>query len=85
MTWEDNDVALQRLGRLTVLEPNPARGERVRSRCHAALARRQRQRERAISSRRLTARLLESGLMCALSVGYLFAMIHDVLRVYIRR
>jgi hypothetical protein len=85
MTREDNDLTLQRLVRLPVLEPNPARSERVRSRCHAALAQRQRQRERAIASRRVTARVLESGLMYALSVGYLYAMIHDVFLVYMRR
>ena len=84
MTSEANDSTLRTLQRLTVLEPETARSERVRQRCRAALAERQLPAARS-SSRRSAAVVLESGLTYGLSVGYLFAMIGDLLRIYMRR
>ena len=82
MTREANDPPLDALRHLTVLEPEPARSERVRYRCRAALTERLRG-ERPTPARRFAASVLESG-MYGLSVGYLFAMIQDLLRVYMR-
>ena len=85
MTPDANDPTLRSLRRLTVLEPEPARSERVRLRCRAAISERQRQAERPTASQRFRAVALESGLTYGLSVSYFFAMIDDVLRVYMRR
>lgn len=84
MTCEANDPSLHALRHLTVLEPEPGRSEHVRYRCRAALTERLHG-ERPTAARRFAAIVLESGLMYGLSVGYLFAMIQDLLLVYMRR
>jgi hypothetical protein len=88
MISEDNDLTLRRLRHLAVVEPDPARSERVRARCGAAIAsiaERQQQGRRPTASGRFTALVFELGLTYALSLGYLSAMMFDVLRVYMRR
>ena len=85
MNYEDTDRTVQRLRSLTVHEPDPARSERVRMRCRAVLVDRQVHGERVRGARRFTTFALESGLTLGLSVGYLSAMIYDLLRVYLRR
>ena len=85
MTEEGPDRTVQTLRRLTLLEPDPTRSERVRMRCRAAIVERQMPGARASGSRRFTAFVLESGLTFGLSVGYLSAMVYDLLRVYLRR
>ncbi len=85
MTSDVNDPTLRNLRRLTVLEPERARSERVRMRCHAAISERRRQGERQPPPKRFRAVALETGLTYGLSVGYFFAMIDDVLRLYMRR
>jgi hypothetical protein len=84
MTSDGNDPILYALRRLTVLEPEPARSARVRQRCRAALVDRRLQRQ-CPPSRRSAAAVLESGLTYGLSIGYLLAMIGDLLRIYVRR
>ena len=84
MTSDASDPTLYALRRLTVLEPEPARSARVHQRCRTALVDRHVQRQ-CSPSRRPAAVVLESGLTYGLSVGYLFAMIGDLLRIYIRR
>jgi hypothetical protein len=83
MRCEDNDPTLRTLGHLAVLEPDRARSDRVRMRCRAAIW--QHQNKTTMASGRPTALGLESVLTYALSVGYLSAVIHDLLRVYMRR
>jgi len=85
MTSQTNDPMLHTLRRLTVLEPGAARSERVRQRCRTTLAERQLQPGRSRGASRSAAVVLESGLTYGVSVGYLFAMINDLLRVYMRR
>lgn len=85
MTSESDDLALETLRRVPVLEPDPARSTRVRQRCRAAFAGRRQQGERSGASRPSAAVRLEAGLMYGLSVGYLFALIGDLLRIYMRR
>ena len=84
MTYEENDPTMHRLRRLAVMEPDTAQSVRVRMRCRAAIAQRELHGERAMASRRFAA-LFESGLTYGLFVGYLSAMIHDLLRLYMRR
>ena len=85
MTSDDSDPRLRRLRHLVVLEPDRGRSERVRVRCHAAIAQRLVKAEESIASRPFSALVLESGLTYGLSIGYLAAMIHDLLRLYMRR
>lgn len=85
MTFDANDPTLCGLRRLTVLEPDPVRTGRVRQRCRVALAARPPQAEPPEGSRRSAAVVLDSRLLCGLSIGYLFAMIGDLLRLYLRR
>ena len=61
MTSEASDPTLRGLGALTLLEPDPARRERVRRRCHAILAERQLQADRPRASGRSAEVVLESG------------------------
>ena len=84
MTYEENDLTMRRLRRLSVLEPNAGQSERVRIRCRAAIAERELRGEPAMASRRFNA-LFESGLTYGLLIGYLTGMIHDLLRLYMRR
>jgi hypothetical protein len=82
----DHDLTLHHLRRLAVLQPDAARSERVRMRCHAAIADRcPAPGARALPPGRSRARVIESGLVWALSIGYVSAVIHDLLRVYLHR
>jgi hypothetical protein len=81
---ETGDAILQRLSRLTVLQPDAARSERVRAESRAAIGGRHPPPESASRPRRVT-RSLEAGLVYVLSSGYLVAMLVDLLRVYTRR
>jgi hypothetical protein len=73
---------LRRLRGLAVVQPDAARTERARQRCHATLARRQPRGGRPRASSRLRAAGL--GVLATLVVGLVAGMIHDVLRVYLR-
>jgi hypothetical protein len=79
----DYDVTFRQLRHLAVLAPDPARSERVRARCRAAIGQR-RQNERPAAHRRSSAVVFKSGLTLGLAWSYLSAMICDVLRVYLR-
>ena len=75
-----DDLLLRDLPHLPVLTPDVARADRVRARCHDALA--ARQSEAARSPRpRFTAVALEPALMGAFSLLYLAAVVLDVLRL----
>ena len=82
MMPDDNDLTLHALQRLAVLEPDRTRSERLRARCRAAIGQ---PRKRGANPGRFRARVLESTLIYGLSVGYLAAIVHDLLRVYMRR
>jgi hypothetical protein len=83
---EGLDVALRRL---PTAGPDPARSERVRARCHAAIARRYQpgldeaaDRSRRSRDRRgFGRRVLEPAAVAGFSLVYLSAIILDVLRL----
>ena len=85
MRPQENDLTFHRLERLAVLAPDAARGERIRARCHAVIAERQQQHGEKMTAGRFTGIVVGSMLTFGFSVGLLFAMIDDVLRVYLRR
>jgi hypothetical protein len=85
MTDEHHDLTWHSLKRLAVLEPDPERARDVRQRGRAVLARRQLESTRNAAPEHLRAFVLQSGAVCGLSVAYLFALIDDLLEVYLRR
>jgi type VI protein secretion system component VasF len=83
MTMHESDQELlRRLGCLRVLEPDAARLERVRARCHATLLRHQQQAERVTRRDRFSARVLEPALVGGLSASYLLAIVLVLLRLH---
>lgn len=83
MTSEKFDDELMReLRQLPLLTPPEGRAERVRARCHAAMARRQLQMDRSTRRAHFIRRVLEPALVGALSVIYLAAAILEALRLY---
>jgi hypothetical protein len=80
-----DDLTWQSLRRLRVLEPDAARADRLRLRCRAAMVEQQHRRDRQTAPRHERTSVLESALACGLSVGYLSAMVVDLLRLYLRR
>ena len=85
MMPDDRDPTWHRLQCLTVIEPDPARSDRVRRRCRVAMAARPQHVQSAIAPPGYLGRILEPGLTYGLSVVYLSAIIYDVMRVYLRR
>jgi hypothetical protein len=81
MTDELDDVTLRRLGRLQVLEPDPVRGERVRARSRALMARRHERVERVTRPDPFTSLMLQPAVVIVLCISYLFAVAYDVLRL----
>ena len=74
-----DDATLRALRRLPVIEPDRARAERVRHRCHALIA-------EGAASEEASARfggLMEPVLAAVLCISYLFAVFQDLLRLYI--
>lgn len=84
MTPDDHDPLVQRLGQLSVIDPDSACSDRVRTRCHAALSQRRLSHGSAVGERMSPPRLFERGLAYGLPVVYLLALIVDLLRVYDR-
>lgn len=83
MTIHEADEDLRRgLGCWRVLEPDAARLERVRARCHATLLQRRQQAERARKRDGFSARVLEPALVGGLSASYLLAILFVLLRVH---
>jgi hypothetical protein len=86
MTAKCDDATLRTLRHVPVLQPDAARTERLRTRCHGVLARRHQQAERSkqrgTSYRTLT---LDAALLGALSVVYLLGLVYDVLRLHALR
>lgn len=84
MTDEEIDVAIRRLGRTTMLDPDVRRSARVRARCHVVIAE-QTTRVGPAHRRAGLTTPLAPGLAYGLSLGYLAAMVVDLARVYLRR
>lgn len=82
MSTNDDDLMLRRMRGLAVLQPDEARTERARRRCHAALAAQQPRGRRPRATGRVRAAGL--GVLVTLVAGLVAGMIHDVLRVYLR-
>jgi len=80
-----DDVLMRRLRTLRVQDPDAARRDRVRARCHAALTARHAQMERRRHQRQFVARVVEPVLVGGLSASYLLAMVFVLLRVYATR
>jgi hypothetical protein len=76
-----DDLTPRNLLHLPVLAPDRVRTERVRARCHAALAARRSEAARPLGRARFTAAVLEPALMGVLGLMYLAAVVHDVLRL----
>ena len=76
-----DDLIRRNLLHVGVVAPDRARSERVRARCHAALAARQSESARSLRRTRFTAAALEPVLMGAFCLLYLAAVIYDVLRL----
>jgi hypothetical protein len=75
-----NDPMLRALGRLPAAAPNEARETRVRARCHAALERARRRRERP--ARGSTAlQIIEAAFVGGLCLLYLSAVLREVSRL----
>jgi hypothetical protein len=85
MTIDDaNDPILRALRRLPDAAPDEPRGARVRARCHAALDRARRGRERP--ARGSTAlQIAEAALVGGLCLVYLSALLHEVTRLIVDR
>ena len=85
MTFGDaNDPMLRALRRLPDAAPDEAREARVRARCHAALERARRRRERP--ARGSTAlQIVEAALVGGLCLLYLSAVLHEVGRLIVVR
>jgi type VI protein secretion system component VasF len=83
MKMHHGDEALLRsLGGLRVMEPDAARIERVRARCHAALLQRRRRAERQKNRGRVALRILEPVFVGTLSASYLLAILFVLLRLH---
>jgi len=81
MTQKRDDMMapdLRHLRHLPTLMPDDATVERVRRRCHAAIARRQVRVERSQRRASFGRRMLEQALMGGLALTYLVAVILDV-------
>jgi hypothetical protein len=76
-----SDPVLSRLHGLRVLEPDAARAGRVRERCRTLMTRGQPQ-GGVVRSRGFAVLVLEPALVGGLCLSYLFAVVHDVLRLY---
>jgi hypothetical protein len=80
MTSNDtNEPILRILSRLPAATPDASRSERVRARCHAVLARRQRKEERARNGAGVAPRVIESALVGGFCLCYVSAVILDAL------
>jgi hypothetical protein len=75
-----NDPLLQRLERLERAEPDGARGERVRARCHAAMVRRQAARQP--KPRPAAPATWEPVCAAGLCVAYLSEVVRQALHMY---
>jgi hypothetical protein len=79
---EARDPILIGLGRLTALAPDPARAERVRTRCRAAVTRCQQRVVRASHGRKVARHVLTSAVVAGFSLIYLSALVYDVLQLH---
>lgn len=79
MTMHEDEELLRRLACLRLLEPEAARVERVRARCHAALLQRRQQAERPKWRDGFAARVLEPALVGGISASYLLAILFVLL------
>ena len=82
MTDEPVEATLGRLLRLRVLEPDPARADRIRTRCRDIVARRQPRTERGTRPDRFTGAVLQPALVAGLCLCYLLAVVYDVIRLH---
>ncbi len=83
MTEPSDDLVSRQLLRLTPVEPDAARGERVRARCHAALARQRRRRRLAAVGVRVTVgRMVELAAVAGVIVLYVSLVIRSALAAY---
>jgi hypothetical protein len=81
-TVDPDDPLLRNLRRVPMLSPDEARVERIRARCHAAIARQRVQLDRSARRAKFIARVLEPALVGGLGLIYLSAVIRDVLRLH---
>jgi hypothetical protein len=70
------------LRHLPAIAPDRARGDRLRMRCHAELARGRTQAQRAVRRAEVTDRILGPALVVALCAVYLAAVLGNALRLH---
>jgi hypothetical protein len=75
-----DDQLLRDMHGLPVLASDESRRERVRARCHAAIARRRLQVERRAGRARFRARVLEPALVGGFCLTYLVGVFYNVLQ-----
>jgi hypothetical protein len=80
MSEDADDIVLHRIRSLGGFDSDPVRAVRVRARCHEILARRQQRPEFQKRPDRFTDLLLQPLFVVCLSLGYLAAVIYDVIR-----
>ena len=78
---EAPDPLMQRLARLSSAAPDIARADRVRSRCHAALARRRAIGATDVSPGRLAGRAVELTLVAGFCLTYLAVVIRHAWQI----
>jgi hypothetical protein len=82
---ELRDPILMKLACSSTVSPDPARAERVRSRCQAELTRRRHRAERTARRRILTRRVLAPAFVGGFCLLYLSAVVYDVVQLYVIR
>jgi hypothetical protein len=83
MTTDNADEATRLwFSKLRVLEPDPARAERVRARCRDTLAGRQQRAEDSTSPDGVTAVVLQPALVGGLCLIYLLGVVYDIIRLH---
>jgi hypothetical protein len=78
---EATDPMLQRLARLPSAAPDPARADRVRSRCHAALARRRAKDGAEAPPAAVAGRAVELALVAGFCLTYLAVVIRHAWQI----
>ena len=77
--WPD-DPLIRQIARMTPLLPDAGHRARVRTRCHAALARQRR--NRGADARAVRRRFFELAGIASFTVIYVMVVIHDMLASY---
>ena len=81
MTIEHDDALMRKLRHLALVEPEAARMDRIRVRCHDVASKREQRAKRVKAGGRVKGFLLELALVGAFSLVYLCAIMYHLLRL----